>query len=106
MDCYIHCIESLTVTYLNSFSKSYGEKALDLCRRVYLEKDEVAAFNEMVAKHGIEIPSGICANLSDEDFDKMIDVSLGLVPLWKNALGKNWQAKITREKLRALYEKM
>ena len=28
MDCYIHCIESLTGTFLNEFSKSYGEKAL------------------------------------------------------------------------------
>ena len=39
MDCYIHCIESLTGTYLNEFSKSYGEKALELCQEVFLEKD-------------------------------------------------------------------
>jgi 3-deoxy-alpha-D-manno-octulosonate 8-oxidase len=39
MDCYIHCIESLQGTYLNEFSKSYGDKALQLCREVYLEKD-------------------------------------------------------------------
>src|SRR5690349_18302135 len=39
MDCYIHCIESLTGTYLNEFSRSYGEKALQLCRKVFLEKD-------------------------------------------------------------------
>src|SRR5687768_15906440 len=38
MDCYIHCIESLEGTYLNEFSKSYGEKALELCRYVFLEK--------------------------------------------------------------------
>ncbi len=36
MDCYIHCIESLEGTYLNEFSKAYGEKALDLCRQVFL----------------------------------------------------------------------
>ncbi|SHJ12304.1 iron-containing alcohol dehydrogenase family protein [Pseudozobellia thermophila] len=36
MDCYIHCIESLQGTYLNAFSQSYGEKALDLCKEVYL----------------------------------------------------------------------
>jgi len=36
MDCYIHCIESLEGTYLNAFSKAYGEKALDLCRQVFL----------------------------------------------------------------------
>ncbi len=36
MDCYIHCIESLTGTFLNEFSKSYGEKALNLCQEVFL----------------------------------------------------------------------
>ena len=39
MDCYIHCIESLQGTYLNEFSKSYGEKALELCQEIFLEKD-------------------------------------------------------------------
>jgi len=38
MDCYIHCIESLEGTYLNEFSKAYGEKSLDLCRQVFIDK--------------------------------------------------------------------
>ncbi len=37
MDCYIHCIESLTGTYLNAFSQAYGEKSLSLCQQVFLE---------------------------------------------------------------------
>ena len=37
MDCYIHCVESLEGTYLNEFSKSYGEKSLDLCRQVFVD---------------------------------------------------------------------
>ena len=37
MDCYIHCVESLNGTYLNAFAKSYGEKAIDLCREVFLD---------------------------------------------------------------------
>ena len=37
MDCYIHCVESLEGTYLNEFSKAYGEKAMDLCRQVFLD---------------------------------------------------------------------
>lgn len=167
MDCYIHCIESLNGTYLNEFSKSYGEKALELCRYIFLEKDSwdeecddklmmasyaggmsiaysqvgvthavsyglsyllgtkhgigncivmdhieeyypegVAEFKQMVAKNGIEIPQGICKGLSDEQFDKMIDVSLGMKPLWENALGKDWEQVMTREKLRTLYEKL
>ncbi len=167
MDCYIHCIESLTGTYLNAFSQSYGEKSLDLCREVFIEKDSVdedsqdklmmaswhggmsiaysqvgvahamsyglsyllgtkhgigncIAFNqlqefypdgviefkEMVMKHQIHIPENICKNLTDKEFDIMIDISLGLVPLWENALGKDWEKTITRKKLRSLYELM
>jgi len=167
MDCYIHCIESLEGTYLNEFSKSYGEKALDLCRKVFVEKntwDEecddqlmmasyaggmsiaysqvgvahavsyglsyllgtkhgigncivmnhleeyypagVKEFKHMVAKNNIDIPVGICANLSEEQFDAMINVSLGMKPLWENALGKDWEQIMTREKLRALYGKL
>ncbi|UEG50740.1 iron-containing alcohol dehydrogenase family protein [Ferruginibacter lapsinanis] len=167
MDCYIHCIESLTGTYLNEFSKSYGEKALDLCREVYVNKngwdadsddklmmasyaggmsiaysqvgvahavsyglsfllgtkhgigncivfdkleeyypEGVKEFKYMVEKNNIDIPKNICANLSEDDFNKMIDVSLGMKPLWENALGKNWESIITRGKLRALYEQL
>ena len=48
----------------------------------------------------------ITKNLSDEDFDKMINVSLGMKPLWENALGKDWEKIMTRKKLRDLYEKL
>jgi len=167
MDCYIHCIESLTGTYLNEFSKSYGEKALQLCRDVYVDKDGwdaesddklmmasyaggmsiaysqvgvahavsyglsyllgtkhgigncivfdhleeyypegVKEFKYMVEKNQIDIPKNICASLTDEQFDKMIDVSLGMKPLWENALGKNWEQQITRTTLRKLYERL
>ena len=166
MDCYIHCIESLTGTYLNEFSKSYGEKALQLCREVYVNKDTwdeqsddklmmasyaggmsiaysqvgvahavsyglsyllgtkhgigncivfdqleefypegVREFKYMVEKNEIDIPKNICANLTDEQFDKMIDVSLGMKPLWENALGKDWEKQMNRQRLRKLYER-
>jgi 3-deoxy-alpha-D-manno-octulosonate 8-oxidase len=167
MDCYIHCIESLTGTYLNEFSKSYGEKALELCRYIFLEKDiwddacddklmmasyaggmsiaysqvgvahalsyglsyllgtkhgvgncivmqhleeyypeGVAEFKQMVEKNGIDIPQGICKDLSEDQFDTMINVSMGMKPLWENALGKDWERIMTREKLRELYGKL
>ncbi|MBC7723063.1 MAG: iron-containing alcohol dehydrogenase, partial [Pedobacter sp.] len=38
MDCYIHCIESLEGNFINEFSKSYGEKALQLCQQIFLGK--------------------------------------------------------------------
>lgn len=167
MDCYIHCIESLQGTFLNEFSKSYGEKALEICQKVFLEKDVwdnksddqlmmasyaggmsiaysqvgvahavsyglsyllgtkhgigncivmnqldeyypqgAAEFKRMVEKNNIEIPTGICKNLTNDQFETMINVSLGMKPLWENALGKDWEKIMTREKLRALYEKL
>jgi 3-deoxy-alpha-D-manno-octulosonate 8-oxidase len=51
MDCYIHCIESLTGTYLNAFSKAYGEKALDLCRQVFLEGGSESEDKLMMASY-------------------------------------------------------
>jgi 3-deoxy-alpha-D-manno-octulosonate 8-oxidase len=167
MDCYIHCIESLEGTFLNEFSKSYGEKALQLCQKVFVEKNSwddecddqlmmasyaggmsiaysqvgvahavsyglsyllgtkhgigncivmnhleeyypagVKEFKYMVEKNNIEIPQGICKGLTEEQFDTMMNVSLGMKPLWENALGKNWESIMTREKLRALYDKL
>jgi len=167
MDCYIHCIESLTGTYLNEFSKSYGEKALQLCQDIFLGNDGwteesdnklmmasyaggmsiaysqvgvahavsyglsyllgtkhgigncivmnhledyypagVDEFKRMVEKNKIEIPTGICKGLSEEQFQAMMNVSLGMKPLWENALGKDWEKIMTPEKLRALYEKL
>ena len=56
MDCYIHCIESLNGTYLNAFSQSYGEKALDLCQEIFLSdklsKEEADAKLMMASWHG------------------------------------------------------
>jgi 3-deoxy-alpha-D-manno-octulosonate 8-oxidase len=166
MDCFIHCIESLNGTFLNAFSQSYGEKALDLCKEVYLgdlEDDDarnklmmaswhggmsiaysqvgvahamsyglsyllgvrhgignclvfqhlsefypegVELFNEMMTKHNIQLPKGICKELTNNDFDIMINVALGLEPLWENALGKEWRNIMTPEKLRSIFQKI
>jgi len=167
MDCYIHCIESLTGTYLNTFSETYGTMALDLCKEIFLEgnlsaiesqeklmmaswhggmsivysqvgvahamsyglsyllgtkhgigncivfdyleefyPEGVKVFKQMKAKHNIKLPQHLCKDLSDREFDIMIDVALSLEPLWENALGKQWKKTMTREKLRSLYQKM
>ncbi|MBU2994842.1 iron-containing alcohol dehydrogenase [Cellulophaga baltica] len=164
MDCYIHCIESLNGTYLNAFSQSYGEKALELCKEVYLSNisaedsrdklmmaswhggmsiaysqvgvahamsyglayvlgvkhgignclvfqyleefypEGVKVFKQMQEKHQIKLPKGVCAGLTDEQFETMINVSFGLAPLWENALGENWKEIMTYDKLLSLYK--
>jgi len=37
MDCYIHCVESLRGGFINAFSRAYAEKAMDICREIFLE---------------------------------------------------------------------
>jgi 3-deoxy-alpha-D-manno-octulosonate 8-oxidase len=69
MDCYIHCVESLEGTYLNSFSQAYGEKAMDLCRQVFLADPEDADDRLMMASYcgGMSIAYsqvGVCHALS------------------------------------------
>jgi 3-deoxy-alpha-D-manno-octulosonate 8-oxidase len=66
----------------------------------------VTMFKAMKAKHNIELPQGVCADLEARQFNTMIDVALSLEPLWENAIGKNWKTIITRQKLLELYKKM
>ena len=66
----------------------------------------VALFKKMKQNHGVELPQGLCEDLSDQEFDTMIKVALSLEPLWENALGKNWKKTITKDTLRSLYQQM
>ena len=66
----------------------------------------VEVFRKMVEKNGVDIPQGITKGLSDVQFDTMIDVSMGMSPLWENALGKDWERIMTRKKLRTLFERL
>ncbi|WP_339713069.1 iron-containing alcohol dehydrogenase family protein [uncultured Kriegella sp.] len=55
MDCFIHCVESLDGTFLNAFSQSYGEKAFELCKEVYLNEMSASESREklmMASWHG------------------------------------------------------
>ncbi len=166
MDCYIHCIESLNGTFLNAFSESYGEIALQLCREVFLGDlpqieaqnklmmaswhggmsiaysqvgvahalsyglsfvlgikhglgnclvfqhleefypDGVAEFHRMKSKQGISLPQGVCKGLDEKELEGMIDISLGMTPLWENALGKDWKNRIRRDQIKAIYKKI
>lgn len=66
----------------------------------------VNLFKQMMVKQEITLPTGLCSGLSDEDFDTMCDVSLRMVPLWENALGKDWRHKINSDILTEIYKKI
>ncbi len=60
----------------------------------------------MVKQAGIDIPKNITKGLTEEQFETMVNVSMNMKPLWENALGKDWEKKMTREKLRTLFERL
>jgi 3-deoxy-alpha-D-manno-octulosonate 8-oxidase len=66
----------------------------------------VAEFHRMAEFAGVDMPRDVTAALADADMERMMDVSLGMGPLWENALGPDWKDRMTRERLRALYERM
>ena len=49
----------------------------------------VALFHKMMNHHQIVLPTGICRDLSEEEMNTMISVSMSMVPLWENALGSD-----------------
>ena len=68
--------------------------------------EDVKLFKQMKKAHNIDLPEGLCKNLTESQMNTMIDVSLAMVPLWENALGDDWEKIMTREKLRELYLRM
>jgi len=71
-----------------------------------LYPDGVRDFRRMAERAGVEVPKGVTRGLAPERLEKMVDVSLGMAPLWANALGEDWQRKMTRERLAALYQRL
>ena len=165
MDCFIHCVESLNGNFINTFSKSYGKMAYELCKEVFLDdisfsecqnklmmaswhggmsiafsqvgivhalsyglsyvlgikhglgncivfnqlddfyNEDILLFRKMIKKHKILLPKNICRNVSDNDLEKMIDISFNLEPLWENAVGVNWKSEISRNYIKSLFKK-
>jgi 3-deoxy-alpha-D-manno-octulosonate 8-oxidase len=66
----------------------------------------VEEFHRMAERAGVDMPAGVTSGLSDAEMDRMMDVSLGMGPLWENALGPEWEVRMTRDRLRALYARM
>jgi 3-deoxy-alpha-D-manno-octulosonate 8-oxidase len=67
---------------------------------------EVAEFRRMVERHDIEIPRGLTQGLTADPVNEMVRVALSLTPLWENALGKDWQQKMTPEVAKGLLARM
>jgi 3-deoxy-alpha-D-manno-octulosonate 8-oxidase len=66
----------------------------------------VEEFHRMAGLAGVDLPTGVTGGLSDSEMERMMDVSLGMAPLWENALGPDLRERMPWDRLRALYERM
>lgn len=81
MDTYIHSVEAITGTKKNTFAEAYSEKALEMCRHVYLKLDRTDPKSDellMVASYmgGLSLTYsevGVCHALS-YGLGKVLDI--------------------------------
>lgn len=167
MDCYIHCVESINGSFINTLVKPFVSSALNNCRDFFLKKEpitdedreklmvasylgglsvansevgvchamsygislvlgyhhgiancivfnqlreyyptEVKEFKEMLNQNNIQLPSNVTKDLTEEEFNKMVDMAFKMEKPLTNALGPNWKEILTREKMIVLYKMM
>jgi 3-deoxy-alpha-D-manno-octulosonate 8-oxidase len=68
--------------------------------------DDVVKFQQMVAKHGIQMPTGVTRGLTSDQMDKMIELAYMLERDLVSALGPDFKKILTPEKIVSIYEKM
>jgi len=68
--------------------------------------DEYKEFWQIVEKQEIEIPKGICSNLTDEQYEQLYASTVIHEKPLTNALGENFKDTLTKEKVIQLFKMM
>jgi 3-deoxy-alpha-D-manno-octulosonate 8-oxidase len=85
-----HCIANcIVMNYMNDYYK-----------------EEYEEFQLMVRKQGIEIPTNICKDLTEDQFQKLYESTIIHEKPLINALGPNFREKLTFEHLKEIFKKM
>jgi len=92
---------SLELGYRHGFANCVAFNVLDEYYGPWVE-----SFRNMLDRHGIELPQGVCKTLDEGALQRMVDMTLRMERPLTNALGENWKALLTREKILTLYERM
>lgn len=165
IDTFMHCFESLDGTYRNTVVDSLSEKAIDLCKRVFLSDDMMSShnrellmiasylggmaagfvgvvhplsaglsmvlhmhhgiancyalsvlediypepykvFREMMARQKIDLPTGICRNLTDAQYNALYEASIVHEKPLINKLGPGYREILTRENVIERFKRM
>lgn len=165
IDTFMHCFESLDGAYRNTVVDSLSEKAIDLCKRVFLDDDMMSdhnrellmiasfmggmaagfvgvvhplsaglsmvlhmhhgiancyalsvlediypepyrVFREMMARQKIDLPTGICRNLTDAQYNALYEASIVHEKPLVNKLGPGYREILTRENVIDRFKRM
>jgi len=68
--------------------------------------EEYREFWQMVDKQSVEIPEGICKNLTDEQYDQLYKSTVIHEKPLTNALGENYKDILSKEKMINIFKKM
>jgi len=68
--------------------------------------EEYAHFNAMIARNKIDLPKGICRNLTDEQYDALYQGSIVHEKPLTNALGPEFRQILTKERLVSMFKAM
>lgn len=165
IDTYMHCFESITGSYRNAVVDALSEKAIDLCKRIFLSEDMMSDENRellmiasflggmaagfvgtvhpisaglsmvlhmhhglancyalsvqediypehyrdfmtMIQRQKIDLPTGICKDLSDEQLTALYEASIVHEKPLSNRLGPDFKKIFTKENVIARFQKM
>ena len=78
--------------------------AMSALKDIYPEEHE--QYTEMLARQKISLPKGICANLTDEQYDALYQGSIVHEKPLTNALGPDFKQILTKDRLIAMFKAM
>lgn len=165
IDTYMHCFESLTGSYRNVVVDALAQKAVEMCKDIFLSDDmmsdenrekmmiasylggmaagfvgvvhpvsaglsvalhlhhgiancyslsvlediypeEYKDFMAMMERQGIDLPKGICADLTDAQYDALYEGTIVHERPLSNRLGADYKKILTRENLISRFKRM
>jgi 3-deoxy-alpha-D-manno-octulosonate 8-oxidase len=92
---------SMELGYRHGMANCVAFKVLDEYYGVSVEH-----FRAMLSRHNITLPDNVCRNLDAAAMERMVEMTLRMERPLVNALGADWKAKMTRDKILELYRRM
>lgn len=67
---------------------------------------EHAEFRLMLEKQGVSLPAGVCANLTDDEYKRLVSATVVHAKPLTNALGENFREVLTDERVIEIFRRM